>query len=99
RRTHLYAKRKTGQGKSVLLENMMLDDLAASRGFAFLEPAHCIPPSRIDDIIYFNPTDERTIMFRRASCGSSATYARRRELLNCPRGEDRDEPTAILSEL
>jgi hypothetical protein len=78
RRTHTYVIGKTGKGKSVLLENMMLDDLAAGRGFAFLDPhgtsaeriADCIPPERIDDIIYFDPTDPNAITFNPLECAA-----------------------------
>ena len=62
--THLHISGKTGQGKSVLLENMMFDDLAEGRGFAFLDPhgqsaeriADCVPKNRINDLIYLDPS-------------------------------------------
>lgn len=65
RRKHIYVIGKTGQGKSVLLENLMHADLAAGRGFAFLDPhgasaarlADHVPPSRIKDVIYFDPSE------------------------------------------
>lgn len=65
RRKHVYIIGKTGQGKSVLLENMMHADLAVGRGFAFLDPhgssaarlADSVRTSRIKDVIYFDPSD------------------------------------------
>jgi hypothetical protein len=66
RRRHIYLAGKTGTGKSTLLLNLMLQDLAAGRGFALIDPhgdlaqtvADCIPPERIADTIYVDPLDE-----------------------------------------
>lgn len=65
RRRHVYLAGKTGTGKSTLLLNLMLQDLAAGRGFALIDPhgdlaqtvADAIPPERIADTIYIDPTD------------------------------------------
>ena len=65
RRRHIYIIGKTGSGKTTLLENMMLFDIENNNGFAFID-AHgdtayrilkFIPKSRIEDVIYFNPSD------------------------------------------
>lgn len=65
RRRHLYVIGQTGTGKSTLLGNLILDDIEHGRGVAVLDPhgdlvetalAH-VPPSRIDDVIYFDPGD------------------------------------------
>jgi predicted nucleic acid-binding protein len=62
---HIYLIGKTGQGKTTLLENMINFDIRNKNGLAFLDPhGDCvqrildyIPKERIDDVIYFNPTD------------------------------------------
>jgi hypothetical protein len=50
RRTHVAVFGKTDQGKSVLLENIMFDNLAAGRGFAPIDP-HGTSARRIADSI------------------------------------------------
>ncbi len=65
RRRHMYVIGKTGMGKSTLLENMVLDDIYAGNGVCYVDPhgdtverfLDFIPPSRINDVVYFNPAD------------------------------------------
>jgi type IV secretory pathway TraG/TraD family ATPase VirD4 len=65
RRQHVYVIGKTGTGKSTLLRNMMIQDIEAGRGVGFIDPhgdlaeelLDCIPPSRVRDVVYFNPAD------------------------------------------
>lgn len=65
RRRHLYFIGQTGTGKSTFLENLMLQDAIAGRGFAFIDPhgdtaekmLGMIPPERAEDVIYFSPGD------------------------------------------
>lgn len=65
RRRHLHVIGKTGTGKSTLLVSLILTDLAAGRGLAFLDPhgdpatsiIRCVPRHRIQDIIYLDPAD------------------------------------------
>ncbi len=65
RRKHIYIIGKTGQGKTTLLENMIIHDLRNNNGLAFFDPhgdsvqriLDFIPKERIDDVIYFNPID------------------------------------------
>ena len=65
RRRHTYVIGATGMGKSVLLKNIAYQDMMAGRGFAFIDPhgdtvedlLAMIPPERVDDVIYFNPSD------------------------------------------
>jgi len=65
RRRHLYLIGKSGTGKSTLLFNLMLADLALGRGFALLDPhgdlardvANAAPPDRTNDVLYFDPSD------------------------------------------
>ena len=65
RRRHIYIIGKTGMGKTTLLENMVLSDINAGHGVAYVDPhgdtaqkiLDFIPPHRINDVVYFNPTD------------------------------------------
>ena len=65
RRRHIYAIGKTGMGKSTILENMFMDDVYSGSGACFVDPhgdtverfLNYIPPERINDVIYFNPSD------------------------------------------
>ncbi|MBI5421250.1 MAG: type IV secretion system DNA-binding domain-containing protein [Parcubacteria group bacterium] len=64
RRRHTYVIGKSGMGKSVLLENMAIQDMEAGRGLAFIDPhgdtaeklLDFVPKSRINDVIYFDPS-------------------------------------------
>lgn len=52
-------------GKSVLLKNLAYQDMLAGRGFCFIDPhgdvteelLSMVPENRIDDVIYFDPSD------------------------------------------
>ncbi|MBI5449304.1 type IV secretion system DNA-binding domain-containing protein [Candidatus Gottesmanbacteria bacterium] len=65
RRRHVYAIGKTGTGKSQMLEEMIMQDIAAGRGVAVVDPhgdlidgvMSRIPPERAEDVIYFDPSD------------------------------------------
>jgi energy-coupling factor transporter ATP-binding protein EcfA2 len=65
RRRHVYIIGKSGTGKSTLLANMVSADIAAGRGVCLVDPhgetaedvLHLIPEDRVDDVIYFNPSD------------------------------------------
>ena len=65
RRRHLYVIGQTGTGKTVLLENLALQDMLDGRGFAFIDPhgdaverlVSMVPKERTEDIIYFSPAD------------------------------------------
>ena len=65
RRRHLYIVGQTGTGKSVLLENLALQDMLDGKGFAFIDPhgdaaeklLSMVPKERAEDIIYFSPGD------------------------------------------
>lgn len=65
RRRHMYIIGKTGMGKSNMMENMAIQDIRAGRGLAYVDPhgdgveklLRFIPPSRINDVVYFNPAD------------------------------------------
>lgn len=63
--SHVYIIGKTGTGKSTLLENIALQDLENTNGFALIDPhgdlvervAVRIPPARRQDVIYLNAAD------------------------------------------
>lgn len=65
RRRHIYIVGKTGMGKSNLLENMIIQDIQAGNGVAFIDPhgeaaeklLDYVPTWRVNDVIYFNPGD------------------------------------------
>lgn len=70
RRRHIYIIGKSGVGKSVLMENMAIQDIWNGEGVAVIDPHgdlvdHIlanIPKERVDDVIYFDPSDmERPI--------------------------------------
>ena len=62
---HVYVVGKTGTGKTTLLENMAIQDIQEGKGVAIVDPhgefaekmLDFVPASRINDVIYFNPSD------------------------------------------
>lgn len=65
RSRHVYIIGQTGTGKSGLLELLALSDIYHNQGYAIIDPhgdfavdnLKFIPPSRINDVVYFNPAD------------------------------------------
>lgn len=65
RRRHMYVIGKTGMGKTTLLENLILSDIYAGHGCCYIDPhgdtaeslLDFIPSWRINDVVYFNPSD------------------------------------------
>ena len=65
RTRHVYVIGKTGLGKSTLLENMAVQDIANGEGMAFIDPhgktaellLNYVPEHRIKDVLYFAPFD------------------------------------------
>lgn len=65
RRRHMYVIGKTGMGKTTMMENMVIQDIRNGNGVCFIDPhgdsivkiLDFIPPSRINDVVYFNPAD------------------------------------------
>ncbi len=63
RQRHFYIVGQTGVGKSWLLADMALQDIKAGKGVCFIDPHDTfesilerIPPERVDDVIYFDPS-------------------------------------------
>lgn len=67
RRRHMYILGTTGTGKSEFMKFMAIQDIKNGKGVAFIDPhgsavndiVQQIPPERIDDVIYFDPSTER----------------------------------------
>ena len=65
RRRHIYIVGKTGMGKTVMLENMAINDIREGKGIGFIDPhgeaaerlLNFIPSDRINDVVYINPAD------------------------------------------
>jgi len=65
RRRHFYVVGKTGMGKTVMLQNMIMQDIERGEGVAVVDPhgelieglLDAIPKHRVNDVVYFNPAD------------------------------------------
>ena len=65
RRQHMYILGKSGTGKSVLLSNLIVQNIQNGEGVCVVDPhgelveeiLGLIPENRIKDVIYFNPAD------------------------------------------
>lgn len=65
RRRHMYIIGKSGVGKSYLLALLAISDVYAGRGVCIIDPhgelaemiLKYIPEHRVDDVVYFNPSD------------------------------------------
>lgn len=65
RMMHVYAIGKSGVGKSTLLQSMAISDIERDNGLCIIDPhgdvaenlLDYIPHSRIEDVIYLNPSD------------------------------------------
>jgi CxxC-x17-CxxC domain-containing protein len=65
RRQHMYILGKSGTGKSVLLSNLIVQNIQNGEGVCVVDPhgelveeiLHLIPDNRVKDVIYFNPAD------------------------------------------
>lgn len=67
RRRHMYIVGKSGTGKSVLLNNMAIQDIENGHGVCVMDPngdliediLNRIPPERAEDVIIFSPSDTK----------------------------------------
>ena len=65
RRQHMYILGKSGTGKSVLMSNLIVQNIQNGEGVCVVDPhgelveeiLHSIPDHRAKDVIYFNPAD------------------------------------------
>jgi hypothetical protein len=65
RRRHLYIVGQTGTGKSVMLQNLAMQDMANGKGLCVIDPhgdlidkiLAFVPRERLDDVIVFDPGD------------------------------------------
>jgi energy-coupling factor transporter ATP-binding protein EcfA2 len=64
-RQHVYVIGKTGSGKTTLLKNLIAQHIEAGHGVGLIDPhgdlaeelLDCVPPHRVNDLAYFNPSD------------------------------------------
>lgn len=62
---HMYALGKSGTGKSVMFENMAIQDMRNGKGLVVIDPhgslvqhlLEHIPDDRVDDVVLFDPSD------------------------------------------
>jgi len=65
RRRHFYIIGQTGTGKSVLLQQLITQDITSGKGVCLIDPhgdlservLELVPIERVEDVIYFNPSD------------------------------------------
>jgi hypothetical protein len=65
RMRHFYVIGQTGTGKSVFLQNLIVQDIKAGAGVCMIDPhgsdiqdvMGAIPPERYEDVIYFDPSN------------------------------------------
>ncbi len=65
RERHLYIVGGTGNGKTTMIKYAMVQDIRSGKGLALIDPhgdlaeslLEYIPEERIEDVIYFNPSD------------------------------------------
>lgn len=65
RRRHVYIIGQTGTGKSIFLENCIVQDMHMGKGLCCMDPhgelaekiMAKVPPHRLKDVVYFNPSD------------------------------------------
>jgi len=65
RMRHFYVIGQTGTGKSVFLQNLIVQDIRAGNGVCMIDPhgtdieevLGAIPPERAEDVIYFDPSN------------------------------------------
>ncbi|WP_035609307.1 type IV secretion system DNA-binding domain-containing protein [Haloferula sp. BvORR071] len=63
---HMHVIGASGTGKSTLMTNMILQDMEQGAGLAVIDPhgdlidaiAESVPPSRLDDVVLLDPSDE-----------------------------------------
>ena len=67
---HFYIIGQTGTGKTTLMKNMISQDIANGDGVCMIDPhgtdiddiVAAVPPERVDDIIYFDPSRQERVV-------------------------------------
>jgi hypothetical protein len=67
---HFYVIGQTGTGKTTLLKNMIMQDIREGAGVCMIDPhgtdivdvLSTVPPDRMDDVIYFDPSNMESVM-------------------------------------
>ncbi len=70
RMRHFYVIGQTGTGKSVLLKNLIIQDIQQGNGVCMIDPhgtdiedvLGAVPEERIDDLIYFDPSRQDRVL-------------------------------------
>lgn len=70
RMRHFYVIGQTGTGKSVFLQNLIVQDIQAGHGVCMIDPhgsdiediLGAIPPERAQDVIYFDPANQENVI-------------------------------------
>jgi len=70
RQRHMYIIGKSGSGKSVLISNLVKQDMEAGKGVCVIDPhgdlvdtvLSYVPDNRLEDVIYFDPSDTQRPM-------------------------------------
>ena len=86
RRRHVYIVGKTGTGKSTLMANMAIHDIQQGEGLCIIDPhgdlvetlLDYVPSHRVNDVIYFNPSNPERVVKINPFEGSGAVH---RELI------------------
>lgn len=81
RRSHMYVIGKTGTGKSTLLKSMVLQDIAAGRGLALLDPHGDLTA----EILALAPSEHRTSIVHLDTPNANWTF---NPLADVPRGQE-----------
>ena len=67
---HFYIIGQTGTGKTTLMKNMIIQDIQAGAGVCLIDPhgtdiddvVAAIPPERLDDLVYFDPSRQDRVV-------------------------------------
>lgn len=67
---HFYIIGQTGTGKTTLMKNMIIQDIQSGAGVCMIDPhgtdiedvLGAIPPERADDVIYFDPSRQESVV-------------------------------------
>jgi hypothetical protein len=67
---HFYVIGQTGTGKTTILKNMIVQDIQEGAGVCMIDPhgtdivdvLSAVPPERIDDVIYFDPSNMQNVI-------------------------------------
>jgi hypothetical protein len=103
-RLSTYIIGKPGTGKSALLERIAYEDMGNGDGFCFVDPHEVsaeqllglVPKKRVNDVIFWNPTDKATAGCERRAWGNLRETRRFPHLVQMtPRRYRRHRPSSL----